>query len=56
MAAKNAMKVVGGELVGSFKVNSFSADGQRNVVVIRKMDSSPGKFPRKSGLPSKRPL
>ncbi|GMH33896.1 hypothetical protein BSKO_01730 [Bryopsis sp. KO-2023] len=54
--ARNAIEKLGGCLVGVSKVNSFSDDGKRTVVVIKKVTTTPRKYPRRPGLPAKRPL
>lgn len=54
--AKKAIEVLGGEV--SF-VESFvlpNSDLGRNIVIIYKKDVTPGKYPRKAGMPSKEPL
>lgn len=54
--AKNAIHILGGEVV---KVQSFTlpdSDIERNFVVIRKVRNTSKKYPRKAGLPSKEPL
>ena len=54
--AKNALQILGGEIV---KVESFElADSEmkRNLVIIRKVRNTPSKYPRKAGTPNKEPL
>lgn len=54
--AKNALKILGGEIE---KVESFeleNSDMKRNIVIIRKVKNTPNKYPRKAGTPSKEPL
>lgn len=54
--AKNALKILGGEIE---KVESFelaNSDMKRNLVIIRKVKNTPNKYPRKAGTPNKEPL
>ena len=54
--AKNAAKILGGEIE---KVENFElADSEmkRNLVIVRKEKNTPNKYPRKAGTPSKEPL
>ena len=53
--AKNAIKVLGGEISSSIK---FELDeyGERNLLDIRKIKSTSNKYPRKAGLPTKEPI
>lgn len=54
--AQKAIRILGGEIV---RVQSFTlpeSDIERTFVVISKVQSTPKKYPRKAGLPSKEPL
>ena len=54
--SKKAIKILGGEIE---KIEEFTlpdSDIKRNIVVIKKINSTPNKYPRKSGTPSKDPL
>lgn len=54
--AKNAIKLLGGEII---KIDNFvlpDSDIERNIVIIKKVKSTPSKFPRKAGMPSKEPI
>lgn len=54
--AKNAIKELGGELE---RVDNFylSDNGnERNIIVIKKIEETKSKYPRKAGTPSKEPL
>jgi hypothetical protein len=53
---KMAIEAVGGELLGCVSVTSFSKSGQRLAAVVRKVRDTPGLYPRKNGVPNKRPL
>ena len=52
--AKNAIKILGGELV---KVDTFELEGaKRQIVVIKKVKNTPDKYPRGNGKERKKPL
>ncbi len=54
--AKKAIKILGGEIE---KIEAFelpNTDMNRNIVVIKKQNFTPKKFPRKAGTPSKEPI
>jgi len=52
--AQNAIQLLGGKIdrVESVSMNGFD----HNIVVIRKVNNTPGKYPRKAGIPTKTPL
>ena len=54
-AASNAISATGGALK---EVRSVSLEGlsQRSLVVVEKVSETPGRYPRRPGMPSKRPL
>lgn len=58
--AKNAVDKLGGKLadIVEFRLNSSaeSTDMGRSLIVIDKIKSTSGKYPRKAGTPSKEPL
>jgi len=51
-----AIQVLGGELVGTERVRIPFINQERFLLVIKKIKATPQKFPRKEGLPQKRPL
>ena len=54
--SKNSIKVLGGEIA---KIEEFTlpkSDNKRNLILIKKERQTPGKYPRKPGIPSKEPL
>lgn len=54
-AAQNAIELLGGEVVAIEKY--ILKDGEeRNLIVIKKIKPTPQKYPRKVGVPAKRPL
>lgn len=54
--ASNALGQLGGGPAEVWTVDSWSADGQRTAVVVRKVRDTPTCFPRKPGVPAKKPL
>ena len=55
-SAKKAISLLGGKFDRSKDFNLPDSDIYRNLVVIKKVNETPKKFPRKAGLPSKEPL
>ena len=56
LEAKKAIQILGGKIE---KVDEFllaDTDMKRNIIVIKKENSTPGKYPRKAGTPAKEPL
>jgi len=54
--AKKAIKTLGGK---TKKVETFHLPedaGERNIIIINKMESTPKAYPRKPGIPAKKPL
>ncbi|XP_010482315.1 PREDICTED: uncharacterized protein LOC104760999 [Camelina sativa] len=54
--AENAVRMLGGSILQISPVDSHSPYGQRTTVVCRKDHSTPKKYPREAGTPSKLPL
>ena len=55
-ASKKAVSLLGGKIETVEKFTLPGTDIGRSLVKIRKVKKTPGKFPRKAGLPSKEPL
>lgn len=55
-ASKKAVSLLGGKIETIEKFTLPGTDIGRSLVKIRKVKKTPGKFPRKAGLPSKEPL
>ena len=55
-AAKNAIKILGGNISGQVEFILPDSDIYRNLFIINKIKDSPMKYQRKAGLPSKEPL
>lgn len=54
--AEKAVALLGGRLEGQKELYLPGSDIYRNLVLIRKEKSTPGKYPRKAGLPGREPL
>ncbi len=54
--AKTAINVLGGKYEKQIDFFLPESDIYRNLVVIKKIKSSPAKFPRKAGVPTKEPI
>ena len=54
--AAHAIELLGGELVGIDRLSIPGVDETRMAVVIRKIASTPDRYPRRPGLPNKKPL
>ena len=53
--AQEAFRILGGELVDLVPVRSES-QADANLIVVKKIDETPQKYPRRAGIPAKRPL
>jgi 16S rRNA (guanine527-N7)-methyltransferase len=51
-----AIEELGGRIEGSYESSLTLEFGKRNLIMIHKVSKSPAKYPRKSGVPAKRPL
>lgn len=54
--AKNAVKVLGGTILKVEKFFLTDSDMERSFVIIKKVKTTPKKYPRKAGLPSREPI
>ena len=54
--AKKAVTVLGGNLEKTVEFQLPDTDIDRTLLVIQKIKKTPGKYPRKAGLPSKEPI
>ena len=54
--AKNAIKILGGEVEKVDNLFLPDSDIERNIIIIRKIKSTPKEYPRKAGTPAKTPL
>ena len=53
--ASKALQTLGGEVVDIVEITLPSGD-QRQIIVIEKVSSTPREYPRRPGIPQKRPL
>lgn len=56
LKSKNSIKILGGKI---YKVEEFKlpkSEYKRNLIIIEKTNTTPNKYPRKPGIPSKDPL
>jgi 16S rRNA (guanine527-N7)-methyltransferase len=55
-AAEHAMRLLGGQLRQLVPVTLPGVEEQRYLVVVEKLAATPERYPRRTGLPAKRPL
>lgn len=55
-AARGAVKILGGHIEEVRAVRLPGSDDSRHLVVVRKMTPTPARYPRRPGIPAKRPL
>jgi len=51
----NAISILGGKYLSTIKY-TLSGEEERNLILIKKIGSTPEKYPRRTGLPAKKPL
>ena len=56
LEAKNAIEILGGSVEKQISYQLPDSDLSRNLILIRKRNITPKKYPRKAGIPSKEPL
>ena len=54
--AKKAIEKLGGKIEKIEKIYLPDSDIERNIIIIRKFKDTPKEFPRKAGVPSKKPI
>lgn len=54
--AGNAVSILGGKVKNQVEWTLPDSDIYRNLLIIHKKKNTPGKYPRKAGLPAKEPL
>lgn len=54
--AENALNILGGKIESAEKFFLPNTDMGRTLIKIKKIKSTPGKYPRKAGIPGKEPL
>lgn len=55
-AAKSALSILGGTLENVIQLRLPLSGDERNLVMVRKTGPSPAKYPRRAGMPQKKPL
>ena len=56
LEAKNALSKLGGEIEKTVMIKLPESDIERNIIIIKKVNNTPNKYPRKAGIPKKSPL
>lgn len=56
LTAGKAISILGGKVGGQVEFTLPESDIYRNLFIIEKIKTTPGKYPRKAGLPAKEPL
>ena len=54
--SENALKILNSQLENVYKFNLPESDDERIILEIKKMKKTDAKYPRKTGVPSKKPL
>jgi len=54
--SKKAIQILGGEIESIDEFTLPGSDIKRNIVIIKKIDKTPNRYPRKPGTPSKEPI
>jgi 16S rRNA (guanine527-N7)-methyltransferase len=54
--AAHAVEILGGVIERVVPVNIAGLDGERHLICIRKVGPTPRQYPRRAGLPAKKPL
>ena len=54
--AANALNILGGKFIMNFYFELPEKGGARNILVIEKVSSTPPKYPRRAGKPTKSPI
>ena len=55
-AAKKAIKILGGKIEGIEEFKLPKTEIERTIILIKKEEHTPNKYPRKAGVPSKEPI
>lgn len=55
-ASLNALQILGGEIAKTYEETLPQEKGKRCLLTIKKTGKTPDKFPRRSGMPEKKPL
>ena len=55
-STEKACRELGCEIIETRKIEVPYLEGERNIVIFKKVVETPAKYPRRSGIPTKRPL
>lgn len=55
-SASKALEILGGKIEKVEEITLPESDIVRNIIIVRKIKSTPNKYPRKAGTPSKEPI
>ena len=54
--SKKALEILGGKIEKIEEITLPNSDIKRNIIIVKKVNKTPAKYPRKAGTPSKEPL
>ena len=54
--SKNSLDILGGKIENIDNTLLPDSDIERNIIIIKKVKKTPVNFPRKAGIPAKKPL
>ena len=54
--SKKALDILGGEIETIEELELPSSDIKRNIIIVKKVKNTPNKYPRKAGIPVKKPI
>lgn len=54
--AQKALEILGGKIEKVEKFNLPGTDNERTIIIVRKIKNTPKNYPRKAGIPTKKPL
>ena len=54
--SKKAIQILGGEIEKIEEITLPNTDIKRNIIIIKKEKQTPNSYPRKAGIPSKKPI
>ncbi|TYO96424.1 16S rRNA (guanine(527)-N(7))-methyltransferase RsmG [Desulfallas thermosapovorans] len=55
-SAERAIKILGGKIIGTRHIALPLSHEGRSIITIEKVNNTPDKYPRRAGIPKKRPL
>ena len=54
--SKKALELLGGEIEKIEELELPSSDIKRNIIIVKKVKNTPNRYPRKAGIPAKKPI